>query len=225
MNEIVKDSRHKIDTACTRCFLALDRHGKAVDAFNQERRRIEALPYIQEEKERMVSKAEEALSAAAAAEYGVIHESLEAARTAAGEMDRLLDIGEDFQNTLAVVKTLGKGLPAELRGRLAEPFRGQRQALLLLKAAYEAAEIDPELYFKGLIFDSSARVDGLDNLAHRLTIQPQGNLLAAVDFAGELEKFAEGMGVELTRRFRDMVDISGALTDTIRQAAGLGTAD
>lgn len=225
MNSIIKDNRHKIDTACQRCFLALDRYNDAVRTFHQERRRIEQSPYIQIEKERQVNKAAEVLAAKSAAEYDVLHENLEDMRTAAGEMSQMLDIGEDFQHTLSIVNTLKKALPVEQRITLVEPFRGQMQALSMLRAAYESADIDPEHYFEGLIFDTAARLDGLDELAHRIVIQPHGNLLAVIEFAAELEKFAASIGVELTKHFHDLVDTSDALTSAIRSAAGVGTAD
>ena len=225
MNDVIKDSRHKIDTACYRCFLALDRHGDAVASFHQACQRIEQTPYVQSEKERQTAGASEALSKKAAEEYNVIHECLEDMRTAAGEMEQLLDIGEDFQNTLSVVRTLGHYLPAEQRRALAEPFRGQMQALKLLSAAYKAADIDPEHYFDGMIFDTAARLDGLDGIARRIAAQPSGSPVTVIEFASELEKFAAALGVELTHHFRDLADTSGALTAAIRSAAGAGTAD
>lgn len=225
MNEIVKDNRHKIDTACQRCFLALDRYNDAVSSFHQECQRIAQTPYIESEKERQTAEASEKLAKKATAEYDVLHECLEHMRTAAGEMEHLLDIGEDFQNTISIVKTLGKALPVEQRSTLIEPFKGQMQALQMLSAAYRAVDLDPEYYFKGLIFYTAARLDSLEDLAYRIAAQPGRNLVAVIDFATELEKFAAALGVELTHRFHDLVDTSGALTAAIRSAAGVGTAD
>lgn len=225
MNEIVKDNRHKIDTACHRCFLSLDRYKDAVSSFHQECQRIGQTPYIQSEKERQTAEASEKLAKKAAAEYDVLHECLEHMRTAAGEMERLLDIGEDFQNTLSTVNTLGKALPVEQRSTLIEPFKGQMQVLSILRAAYKAADIDPEYYFKDLIFNTAARLDGLDELAYRIAIQPGRNPVTVIDFAAELEKFAAALGVELTHRFHDLVDTSAALNSAIRSAMGLGAAD
>lgn len=225
MNEIIKDNRHKIDTACQRCFLALDRQKEAVKQFQEERRRIDATPYIQEEKERMTSKAAETLASRSTEEYNVLHECLESMRTAAGEMEQLLDVGTELQSTLAVIKALGKLLPVEQRAALIEPFKGQMRALALLQAAFESVGLDPSHSFEGLIFSTAARVDTLDDLARRVMIQPENNALAVIKFAAGLEKFAAALGVTLTNSFRDLVDTSGALTDAIRVAAGVGTAD
>lgn len=205
MNNIIKDNRHKIDTACQRCFLALDRYNDAVRVFNQERQRIAQTPYIQSEKERQVNKAAETLAAKSASEYDVIHESLEDMRTAAGE--------------------LKKDLPVEQRIMLVEPFRGQMQVLSMLRAAYEAADIDPEYYFDGMIFDTAGRLDSLDELAHRIAAQPGKNPVTVIEVGAELEKFAASLGVELTSHFHDSVDTSDALNAAIRSAMGLGTAD
>lgn len=225
MNEIVKENRHRIDTACQLCFLALNRHQRAVDEFHQERLRIEQLPYVQDEKERQTNKAAEVLASKAEKEYSEIHTALETIQDAAGSMAQLLDIGEEFQNTLSTVKALGKALPVEQRGALIEPFRGQMQALSILRAAYESTGIDPEHYFYGMIFDTAARVEELDTLARQATIQPQGNLLAAVNFGSALEKFVEALGVVLSEKFRDIVDTSATLTDALRKATGLGVND
>lgn len=155
----------------------------------------------------------------------MIRESLEDMRMAAGDMSQLLDIGEEFQHTLSIVATLKKALPVEQRVTLLEPFRGQMQALSMLRAAYEAADIDPEHYFDGMIFDTAARLDSLDELAHRIAAQPGRNPVTVIEFAADLEEFAASMGVELTSHFHDSVDTSDALTAAIRSAAGVGTAD
>lgn len=225
MNEIVIDSRHKIDTACSLCFFALGKYNDAVQAFHAERRRIDPLPYVQEEKERMVNSAKKTLGQVAAAQYEEIKGALQDIRAAAGEMEKLLDIGADFQNALAVVKSLGKELPVDVRLSLVEPFKGQKQALSMLKAAYEAEGITSEYYFKGLIFDASDQVDKLDEMAYRIAAEAGDNILAAAAFARELEAFAAALGVELSRRFSDVVDTEAAMMAQLRSAAGLGTAD
>lgn len=225
MNQIITDNRQKIASHCTRCFYALEKYNNAVNVFNQERRRIDPLPYIQEEKERMVNKAAEQLQATANAQYEEIKSSLDTIKAAAVEMEDLLDIGEDFQNAISVVKTLGERLPVEACGALVERFRGQKKALAILKAAYEKAGIDAEYYFKGLIFDAAARVDGLDELAYRIAIQPGDNMLVAANFARELEAFAAAMGVELPKRFNEIVDLSAVYAAQIQAAAGLGAND
>lgn len=223
---MIAESRHKIDTACTRCFLALDRCGKYTAAFQNEKRQIEHQPYIQEEKERRVNEAAQRLTGQAEDEYRVIQECLSDVRDAAGSMARILDIGEDFQNTLAVVRTLGKAIPKDQRVALVQPFKGQMHALSLLRAAYTEAGIAPSFYFDGLIFDTDSEVDRLDGLASRITIQAYNNPAAVFEFASALEKFARGLGVELTSSFRDTVGTSADLLNTaVRAAAGLGVAD
>lgn len=224
MNEIITNNRHKIDTACSLCFYALSKYNDAVEAFHTECRRIDPLPYVQEEKERLANRAAEALGRAAAAQYEEIRGRLQDIRAAAAEMEKLLDIGEDFQDALSVVKALGEAMPTETCFALVERFKGQRQALAILKAAYEAAGITSKSYFEGLIFDTSAQVDKLDEMAYRIAVQPGDNILVAAAFARELEKFADNMGVDLSKRFSDIVDTSAAMMAQLR-AAGLGTAD
>ena len=51
------------------------------------------------------------------------------------------------------------------------------------------------------------------------------NMLAAITFGRKLEKFAVSMGVNLTQKYRDIVDDSSAIDAQIRAAAGLGAAD
>lgn len=225
MNQIIIDNRHKIDTACQLCFYALDKYHKACQTFNEEKRRIAATPYIQQEQERMVNKAAETLSNAANGHYTEIKKNLDVIREAANEMEGLLDIGEDLQNALSVVKALGADMPSETRLGLVDQFKGQRQALIVLKAAYASAGIAAEPYFEGLIFRVSGVLDELDDRAHRITGQPGENMLVAVSFGRELEKFAVSMGVELTKRFEDIVDASDALNRQMRAVMGLGAVD
>jgi len=225
MNQTIIDNQHKIDSACQICFYALNKYHKACQAFNEEKRRIAATPYIQQEQERMVNKAAETLSNTANGHYAEIKRRLEDIRSAAGEMENLLDIGEDIQNALSVVKSLGKDAPNEILWKLVNQFKGQRQALVILKAAYESVGINAELYFKGMIFSASAALDDLDNMAYRIVSQPGDNMIVAVSFGNQLEKFAESLGVQLTKKFRDIVDTSDAFAAQLRAAMGLGTAD
>lgn len=225
MNQTVIDNRQTIGAACRNCFHTLDRYHKAVEAFHEEKRRIAATPYIQQEQERMVNKAAEALSNAAHGFYEEIKHNLDAIRVAAGEMENLMDIGLDLQNALSVVNALGQSMPSETRMKLVEQFKGQRQALTILKTAYETSGIDPEPYFEGLILDTSKVLDELDDKAYRMVMQPGVNMLVAINFGSDLEKFAESLGVRLTEKYRDMVNTSEALNRLMRAAAGLGTND
>lgn len=225
MNQIIIDNRHKIDSACQICFYALDKYHKACQAFNEEKRRIAASPYIQQEQERMVNRAAEALSNTVNGYYAEIKSNLDMIREAANEMEGLLDIGEDLQNALSVVKTLGAGMPSETRLGLVDQFKGQRQALIVLKSAYDSVGIAAEPYFEGLIFNASGVMDELDDRAYRITGQPGTNLMVAVSFGRELEKFAVSMGVELTKSFGDIVDTSNALNEQLRAVMGLGAND
>ena len=76
-----------------------------------------------------------------------------------------------------------------------------------------------------MIFDAETRVNKLDELAYRITVQPHNNMMAAVDFANEMNKFAKDFGVDLPERLSDFVDLSGAFNDALRAAAGLGATD
>lgn len=222
MNQIIVDNRHKIDTACQSCFFALDKYHKAVNTFNEEKRRIAATPYIQQEQERMVNTAADNLKATAQGLYEEIKHNLDTIRAAAGEMESLMDIGEDLQNALSVVKALGASLPGESRIKLVEQFKGQRQALSLLKAAYESVGITAQPYFQGLILNTAKELDELDDKAYRMVAEPGENMMIAVNFGSDLEKFVESMGVDLTKKFREIVDTSDALNAQLRAVMGLG---
>lgn len=221
MNQIVIDNRQKIASACSRCFSALDGYARACNDFRAEQKRIEPLPYIQEEKERMVSDAAKTLESVASSQYEEIRKALEDIKVAAVEMADILDIGQDFQNALSVVKQMGTDLPFEVRSALIAPFKGQKHALEILKAAYDAADLSPELYFKGLIFAPESRISALDDDAFRITVQPGDNLLVAATFAQGLESLADDLGVELSTRFKDMTDLSTAYTAAIYKACGV----
>lgn len=222
MNQIIVDNRHKINTACQICFFALDKYHKAVNAFNEEKRRIAATPYIQQEQERMVNQASDALKNSAQGYYEEIKRNLDTIRAAAGEMENMMDIGEDLQNALSVIKALGGSLPGETRIKLVEQFKGQRQALSLLKAAYESAGITSQPYFQDLILNTAKELDALDDKAYRMVVAPGENMMIAVNFGRDLEKFAESLGVDLTKKFGEIVDTSDALNAQLRAAMGLG---
>ena len=224
MNDTVLENRKKIATRCKLCLYALGEYKKAVDAFQQERKRIDALPYIQEEKERLLSDAAQILSESATAQYEKIKGELDEVRGFAIEMEDDLSLDNDLMNAAALFK-LGRNLSTETVKRLVEQFRGQKQGLLILKAAGEDAGLDTEFYFKDMIFDAETRVNKLDELAYRITVQPHNNMMAAVDFANEMNKFAKDFGVDLPERLSDFVDLSGAFNDALRAAAGLGATD
>lgn len=223
MNKQIVFKRDRINTACSLCFYELEKYNNDQKAFHDERSRVNALPYIQSEKEKMVNEAAAALSEKATRHYNEIHSNLEDIRAAALEMENLLDIGEDLQNALSIVKTLGKDVPVETRSALVEPFKGQRQALVILKAAYEGADLGTEPYFKGLVIDVAKEVDKLDDEAYSLVGQAGKNILTAFTFAKNLEGFADVLGVNLTKRFSDMVDVSEARNEQIRAAMGLSS--
>lgn len=223
MNQVVINNREKIGTACHNCFRALDSYHKAVEAFGAEKQRIASTPYIQAEKERQVNQAADKLRNAVQGHCEQIQRELETIRTAAEEMQNLMDIGADLQNALSVVKSLGKALPSESRFKLVEQFKGQYQALAILKAAYEAVEITTEPYFKGLIFDTSRAVKDLEDKAACLADKPGENMMIAFSFGNDLEKFAQTLGVELPARYRDTVDTSAAMSRQLRAVMGLST--
>lgn len=223
-NQIIKDNQHEIDTSCQLCFYALDKCSERMKEFSAEERRIAATLYVQEEKERMVKRAADVLRAEVQKDYEEIKGNLEIMRKAAAEMDAVLDVGPYFQNALSVVKALGKDMPEKSITALVAQFKGQNHALVLLKAAMESEGIvSTEHYFKDLIFNADSTMDQLDELAYRLAVQPDQWTLCC--FGNELEKFAQSLGVKLSKRFRDIVDTSEALNQQIRAAAGLGTAD
>lgn len=222
MNQTAIENRHKIATACQLCFYEIDKYYKAVTAFNAEKQRIATLlQYTEQEKERQIKVALESLQNTVQGYYAEIKKNLGEIRTAATEMENLMDIGEDLQNALSVVKALGKALPVESRLKIVEPFKGQRQALTLLKAAYLAADIVDKPYFEGLIIDVTGELGLLEDKAYRLTIQPGTDTIVGVNLGSALEKFAATMGCELTKKFRDIVDSTEAINAQIRAAAGL----
>lgn len=221
MNQTVIENRKKISSACASCFTALEKYAEACNAFKAEKERISTLLYIEEEKERMVNKAAENLRTAAEAQYTEISRNLEDIKAASEEMAGILDIGEEFQNTLSVIKTIGHDLPVEARFSLVSPFKGQKQVLEILQAAYSAAGLDTEPYFKGLIFDPKSRMDGLAESAYRIVLQPSDSLLSAAAFARSLEAFADDTGAELPSRFNDLTDLSSIYMDAVYAAAGI----
>ena len=221
MNSMIYSGRETIDQAAGRCFKVLAAYNETVRAYQNECREIDPLPFIQEEKERMKAKAAEKMYQDVRGQHETILAELDKIALAAEGMETLLDIGEDLQNALAVVKPLGAAMPSNLRFSLVVPFKGQKMALEILKAAYEAGNIDAEPYFKGLIFDADSRIGSLKESAMRLALQPGESLLAAHTFAGELEGFAKAMGVELSTKYADLVDAQGAMMEQVRAAAGL----
>ena len=221
MNSMIYSGRETIDQAAGRCFKALAAYNETVRAYQNECREIDPLPFIQEEKERMKAKAAEKMYQDVRRQHETILAELDKIALAAEGMETLLDIGEDLQNALAVVKSLGAAMPSNLRFSLVVPFKGQKMALEILKAAYEAGGIDAEPYFKGLIFDADSRIGSLKESAMRLALQPGESLLTAHTFAGELEDFAKAMGVELSTKYGDLVDAQGAMMEQVRAAAGL----
>lgn len=221
MNSMIYSGRETIDQAAGRCFKALAAYNETVRAYQNECREIDPLPFIQEEKERMKAKAAEKMYQDVRGQHETILAELDKIALAAEGMEALLDIGEDLQNALTVVKSLGAAMPSNLRFSLVVPFKGQKMALEILKAAYEAGGIDAEPYFKGLIFDADSRIGSLKESAMRLALQPGESLLTAHTFAGELESFAKAMGVELSTKYGDLVDAQGAMMEQVRAAAGL----
>lgn len=220
MNQIIKDNQHKIDTACQLCFLTLNKCSQAMKNFSAEEHRISKLLYIEQEKERMVKGAADVMAAEVQRHYEEIKSNLEIMRKAVAEMDAVLDVGPDFQNALSVVKVLGKDMPEKSISALVAQFKGQNHALALLKAAMESEGISTtEYYFKNLIFNAAGALDQLDELAYRMVAQP--DQWALVGFGNELEKFTQNLGVELSRKFRDIFDTSEALNQQIWAAAGV----
>lgn len=227
MNPLIIDNRKKIGTAVYNCFTELAKYHQAVISFNEERRRITSSPYIEEEKTRMINKAADALKNSVRGNYEEIIRNLELIRQPAYEMESLMDIGEDLQNALAVVKALGKAMPEESRFKLVEKFKGQKQALSLLKTAFISAEIASDPYFGALIFVSADVLDELEQQAYSITTKPAENttLVVMVRFGNKLEKFALALGVELQKKFGEMVNTSEALNGQLRAIMGLGTSD
>ena len=158
MNSMIYSGRETIDQAAGRCFQALAAYNETVRAYQNKCREIDPLPFIQEEKERMKAKVAEKMYQDVRGQHETILAELDKIALAAEGMEALLDIGEDLQNALTVVKSLGAAMPSNLRFSLVVPFKGQKMALEILKAAYEAGGIDAEPYFKGLIFDADSRI-------------------------------------------------------------------
>ena len=225
MNQTVIDKKDKIGTACELCFYQLAAYNREVEAFQTKRREIAALPYVEAEKEARINKALDALKEAGQVRYNEIKRNLDTIKINAVALEDILDIGEELKNAVSVVKALGASMPSETRFNLVNPFRGQRQSLLILQAAYKEAGIDPLPYFKGLVLDASDRVDTLDSAAYQLAIQPSGTMLTAANFGEGLEDFADDLGVPLKKRFRDVVDTTSTYAERLRAVAGLGAAD
>lgn len=223
MNQIIIDNRHKIDTACQLCFRALDKYSKAMDAFQEEKHKIEAQPYVQEEQERLIAQAADKLHNTVSAYCVQIKNAVATIRDASSEMAEQLDIGEELQNALSVVKALGDKMPASIGTDLAEMFKGQRNALLMLKAAFSAAGIyTATAVFDELIANASRNLIELEAQTDRLAESTGTDMLAAYRLGQALEALAESMGVDLTQRFGDIVfDVEKMRTAATRAAMGL----
>lgn len=220
MNPVVIESRKKITSTIENCFYALDEYAHACSTFRDERRRIEQLPYLPEAKETHLRKASDTLFKVSSGIYEAIAKNLNTIEDAAKEMAELLDVGQEFQNTLSVIKQVGKSLPVDSLTALIDPFKGQKRALEILRAAYADAGIATDYYFGKLIFDPESRLAGLNETAYRIAVQPGDNLLVASDVAKTLEEFADNMGAELTVRPKDMKYLSEAYTDALIRAFG-----
>ncbi len=222
MNEIVSENRHKIGTACQLCFHAIGRYNRAVDAFYEKKNDINAsLVYSQMEKERRINIAEGELSNTANIQYNEISRNLEDIRTAGKKLEELLDLGADLQNALSVIKTLGKATPVDIRLDLVKQFKGQKKALSVLKSAYEVAGLDANTYFEGVFFDIEHEVAQLDDIAYSIVAQNGPNASAALALGRRLEAYAESVGVELTKRFTDVIDVSAEHNRNMRAVMGI----
>lgn len=222
MNEFVIENRHKIDTACQLCFYAIDRYNRAVEAFNRKKHDIiGSMVYSQIEKERQINVAEGELGNTANIQYNEIKRNLEDIRTAGTKLDEFLDLGTDLQNALSVIKTLGKATPADICVDLVNQFKGQKKALSMLKSAYQVTGLDTNVYFDGVIFDTEGEVKQLDDLAYSIVAQNGPNAAAALALGGRLEAYAESVGVELTKRFADIVDTSEEYNRKLRAVMGI----
>ena len=104
---------------------------------------------------------------------------------------------------------------------MVDQFKGQRQALIILKAAYEAAGIAAETYFEGLILNASAALDRLEEQAIHIPTSTGTNMLAVFGFGRALETFAKSICVELTKSLDDIVDTESMRSGATRVAMGL----
>lgn len=222
MNEVVKDKRHEIDTACASCFYTLNKYVGRVKAYQTEQDKINRT-YNQEIAGGEIDRIASNLRTEAEKFYTEVESYLSTIKNAALEMENLFDTGDNLQGALSVVKTLGDKAPSYTRFRLVNEFKGQKQALLILQAAFEASGIDPKPYFKGRILDVETSIQGLQEEAYGMIIPPygSGSIMAAADFAAHLERFVDALGVDLAKKFQDITDISGAYMDRLRASAGL----
>lgn len=218
------ENRNKIATAVELCFYQLEKYNRAHNDYAEELRKIDASPYNQMMQGNMRKTAEEAFCAQAKAVYDEMHNQFEVMRIAAREMAATLDIGDEFQNTLATVSALGENLPAEVRRALIQPFKGEMHMLQLLKSSFATSGLSTA-YFDELIRDPDKTIDDLDDAALALVMQPGDGVMRMLDVGKSLEKFAANEGAELKHKLSDIVDTSNALNAYLRAAAGLGTAD
>ena len=136
-------------------------------------------------------------------------------------MEEYLDLGPgELQGSLMVVQTVGDRLPIQSRSTILEKFRGQHQSLLLLKEAFEKADMS-STSFEGLLFSVESRMDELEDLADHLIMQEGSDLLRVSRFARRLEAFATDMGVTLSADWRAFDGLQDAFLKELANVTGL----
>ncbi|MBQ0037289.1 MAG: hypothetical protein KBS74_01305 [Clostridiales bacterium] len=211
----IETNRKAIDAACQNIFGTLKKWYGSSSAFADAAKAVDAMPYIQEEKNKRIGVEVEKLNGAVS-QYGeAVRAQIEKISEAADAISGSAEITDDVYRVLSIVDQLEGSIPASVRSEMVRPYKGQKTILELLYAAFEKASGNADLIFRGLIFDVEARISNLNAESYSVIRDPERGFSNVARFAGSVEKFADDMGVELSRRFTDYVDLSGANNEVL----------
>ncbi|MEA4955889.1 MAG: hypothetical protein VB096_10340 [Pseudoflavonifractor sp.] len=216
----MNDNQEKLKSYITLIFTNIGKQADNIKTYQNELGKIVPLPYIEEEKERMRSKAQATMRQSTQVVYEHIQKKLDVVRATALAMESEFEITPDLQVAINLVSAVGNNLPFETRQNLVNSFIGRKQALIALQALFSSNGID-ESESKKYIFDAANWCDSLDNAAFQLTVQPGKSVLPLVEFGKLLTEFAGLEGAELTVDISSYVDMDAYYMGLSRAAMGL----
>ena len=214
------DTKATIKNKIESIFPELGKIGAAVETYRKTLADLEKLPFVEEEKARVRTREKEKFQNAVHAIAQPIGDSLDAIRTAATEQEQAFEITGELQAAIALVDATGDKLPGETRDNIWKPFIGSRQALVMLKALFEAKGLYTGELSKYII-SADTWADRLERAATDAFINPADNIMQAYQFGKLLEEFAALEGVELGKGIADYLDYSTYMTQAIRDSSGL----
>ena len=214
------DTKITIKNKIEGIFPELGKIGVAVEAYRRTLADLEKLPFVEEEKARIRTREKEKFQNAVSAIAQPVGDNLNAIRAAATEQEQAFEITGELQAAIALVDATGDKLPNETRDNIWKPFIGSRQALVMLKALFEAKGLYTGEVSKYII-SADTWADRLERAAADAFINPAENIMHAYQFGKLLEEFAALEGVELGKSISDYLDYSTYMTQAIRESSGL----